>query len=92
MLGLGIGLIGPALSTATLKDVPLTEAGSASGVVGAVQQLAAVAALALVGGLMFAGQLQAQDRLALHQGLTRAATGLVLLLTLGAAAARRLRV
>ena len=92
LLGLGIGLIGPALSTATLKDVPLAEAGSASGVVGAVQQLAAVAALALVGGLLFAGQLHAQDRLALQQGLTRAATGLVLLLVLGAAAARRLRV
>jgi MFS family permease len=89
LLGLGIGLIGPALATATLEDVPLAEAGSASGLVGMVQQLAAALAMALVGGLMFMGHIQAQDPVALQNGLMRTIPALLLLLFLGACAWRR---
>jgi len=84
LLGIGIGLIGPALSTATLKDVPLAEAGSAAGVVNASQQLAAAFALALVGALMFLGRMHPQDAVALQHGLLRTLPLLLLLLVTGA--------
>lgn len=87
-LGVGIGLIGPALTTATLKDVPVSEAGSAAGILAAGQQLAAALALALVGILMFMGELQPGDPRALQQGLVRAVPALLLALAGGAWVAR----
>lgn len=86
LLGLGIGFIGPPLSTATLKDVPLAEAGSASGVIGAARQLATALALALAGGLMFLGRAPGADPGAMQQGLLRVLPALGLLLVLGAVA------
>ncbi len=90
LLGIGIGLIGPALTTATLHDVPLAEAGSASGVLSAAQQMAAVLALAAVGGLMFQGAVRADDPAALQAGLRRALPYLLGTLAVGGWLATRL--
>lgn len=91
LLGLGIGLIGPALTTATLQDVPLAEAGSASGVVSAVQQLAAALALAVVGLLLFRGPQPALGAETLAAGLLLVGPYLVGTLAVGAWAASRLQ-
>lgn len=55
LLGLGVGFIGPPLTSVTLQAVPRHQAGGASGVVNAGRQFAAVAAVALVAGLVHAG-------------------------------------
>lgn len=91
LLGVGIGLIGPALTTATLQAVPLDEAGSAAGVVGAVQQLAAALALALAGLLLFQGAHAALLAAELRDGLVRVAPYLLGTLAVGALAASGLR-
>lgn len=52
LLGLGVGFIGPPLTALTLHAVPRDQAGGASGVVNAARQFAAVAAVALVAGLV----------------------------------------
>jgi MFS family permease len=54
-MGIGLGLVGPPLSNATLADVPLAEAGAASGLLSAVQQLAGALGVALAGLLFFHG-------------------------------------
>lgn len=54
-MGIGLGLVGPPLSNATLADVPLAEAGAASGLLNAVQQLAGALGVALAGLLFFHG-------------------------------------
>lgn len=54
-MGAGLGLVGPPLSNATLADVPLAEAGAASGLLSAVQQLAGALGVALAGLLFFHG-------------------------------------
>jgi hypothetical protein len=54
-MGVGLGLVGPPLSNATLADVPLAEAGAASGLLSAVQQLAGALGVALAGLLFFHG-------------------------------------
>jgi hypothetical protein len=54
-MGIGLGLVGPPLSNATLADVPLAEAGAASGLLSAVQQLAGALGVALAGLLFFRG-------------------------------------
>jgi EmrB/QacA subfamily drug resistance transporter len=54
-MGIGLGLTGPPLSNATLADVPLAEAGAASGVLTAVQQMAGALGVALSGLLYFHG-------------------------------------
>ncbi|MES2259943.1 MAG: MFS transporter [Pseudomonadota bacterium] len=48
-LGLGLGLSGPPLSALALQDVPLRDAGSASGLVSAVQQVAGALGVAGAG-------------------------------------------
>lgn len=54
-MGIGLGLVGPPLSNATLADVPLAEAGAASGLLTSTQQLAGALGVALGGLLFFAG-------------------------------------
>jgi EmrB/QacA subfamily drug resistance transporter len=54
-MGIGLGLVGPPLSNATLADVPMAEAGAASGLLSAVQQLAGALGVALAGLLFFHG-------------------------------------
>jgi len=53
-MGLGLGLVGPALASVMLQDVPTAHAGAASGLGSMVQQLAGVLAVAAVGGVFFA--------------------------------------
>jgi EmrB/QacA subfamily drug resistance transporter len=53
-IGLGLGLIGPPLSVLTLQEVPLSDAGSMSGMLTAVQELAGAFAIAASGLLFFA--------------------------------------
>lgn len=48
LMGLGVGFIGPPLTTVTLHAVPPDQAGGASGTVNAGRQFGAVAAIALV--------------------------------------------
>lgn len=55
-MGLGMGLCGPQLSNATLQDVPMSDAGVASGLLTAVQQIAAALGVALAGLVFFHGQ------------------------------------
>ncbi|MRW89817.1 MFS transporter [Duganella sp. FT80W] len=54
-MGLGLGLSGPPLSNVTLQDVPLRDAGVASGLLTAVQQMAGALGVALGGLLYFHG-------------------------------------
>lgn len=58
LLGLGVGFIGPPLTSVTLQAVPRHQAGGASGVVNAARQFAAVAAVALAAALVHAGTRQ----------------------------------
>lgn len=55
LVGLGVGFIGPPLTTVTLQAVPRAQAGGASGVVNAGRQFAVVAAIALVAALVHRG-------------------------------------
>ncbi|MCC5581456.1 MFS transporter [Microtetraspora sp. AC03309] len=57
--GIGMGLVAPLLVDAVVSDVPPTEAGSASGVLSAVQQIGGALGIALV-GLVFFGSVSAQ--------------------------------
>jgi hypothetical protein len=91
LLGLGIGLTGPALTTASLQDVPLTEAGSASGVFSAVQQLAGALALAAVGGLLLSGLKQVAEAAAMRSGLSHVIPLLLGCLLAGACLSRPMR-
>jgi EmrB/QacA subfamily drug resistance transporter len=52
-MGVGLGLSGPPLSHVTLQDVPLADAGVASGMFTAVQQLAGALGVALAGLVFF---------------------------------------
>ncbi len=52
--GLGLGLTGPPLSAITLQDVPLAEAGAASGLVSAAQQVSGALGVAAAGLVFFA--------------------------------------
>ncbi|MEK8052781.1 MFS transporter [Ideonella sp. DXS22W] len=78
LLGLGVGFIGPPLTSVTLQSVPRSQAGGASGVVNAGRQFAAVAAIALVAALIQGSQrsytpltlLQAAPALALLMGVS----------------------
>jgi EmrB/QacA subfamily drug resistance transporter len=54
-MGLGMGLCGPQLSNSTLQDVPMSDAGVASGMFTAVQQIAAAFGVALAGLAFFQG-------------------------------------
>jgi len=54
-MGLGMGLCGPQLSNSTLQDVPMSDAGVASGLFTAVQQIAAALGVALAGLAFFHG-------------------------------------
>lgn len=64
-MGLGMGLCGPQLSNATLQDVPMSDAGVASGMFTAVQQIAAALGVALAGLLFFRAR-PAETAAALH--------------------------
>jgi hypothetical protein len=86
LLGLGVGFIGPPLTTVTLQAVPRAQAGGASGVVNAARQFAAVAAVALVAGLIHGGSTQGHD----PTTLLRALPGLALLMAASAWLAWRL--
>lgn len=85
LLGLGVGFIGPPLTSVTLQSVPRNQAGGASGVLNAGRQFAAVAAIALVAALIQGG----------HPGfapttLLQALPGLLLLMVAGSWMAWRL--
>jgi EmrB/QacA subfamily drug resistance transporter len=54
-MGIGLGLCGPQLSYATLRDVPVSGAGVASGLLTTVQQVAAAFGVALAGLAFFHG-------------------------------------
>jgi EmrB/QacA subfamily drug resistance transporter len=54
-MGIGLGLCGPQLSYATLRDVPVSDAGVASGLLTTVQQVAAAFGVALAGLAFFHG-------------------------------------
>jgi MFS family permease len=54
-MGIGLGLCGPQLSFATLRDVPVSAAGVASGLLTTVQQVAAAFGVALAGLVFFHG-------------------------------------
>lgn len=84
LIGLGIGFIGPPLNVLTLRHVPLSEAGSASGVIGATRQVAVALTLAGAGGLMFQGHAPPVGHAHLEQGLLRVLFALWSLLALGA--------
>jgi EmrB/QacA subfamily drug resistance transporter len=82
-MGIGLGLVGPPLSNATLTDVPLAEAGAASGLLNAVQQLAGALGVALAGLLFFHGGPavdigQAYDYAAAYRRVLPLFTGLLL--------------
>jgi MFS family permease len=82
-MGIGLGLVGPPLSNATLADVPLAEAGAASGLLNAVQQLGGALGVALAGLLFFHGGPavdigQAYDYVAAYRQVMPLFTGLLL--------------
>jgi EmrB/QacA subfamily drug resistance transporter len=54
-MGVGLGLCGPQLSFATLRDVPVSSAGVAAGLLTTVQQVAAAFGVALAGLVFFHG-------------------------------------
>jgi len=54
-MGIGLGLCGPQLSNATLRDVPLSSAGVAAGLLTTVQQVAGAFGVALAGLVFFHG-------------------------------------
>ncbi|KGF83393.1 hypothetical protein IA69_00875 [Massilia sp. JS1662] len=54
-MGIGLGLCGPQLSYATLRDVPVASAGVAAGLLTTVQQVAAAFGVALAGLVFFHG-------------------------------------
>lgn len=54
-MGVGLGLCGPQLSFATLRDVPVSAAGVAAGLLTTVQQVAAAFGVALAGLVFFRG-------------------------------------
>jgi EmrB/QacA subfamily drug resistance transporter len=54
-MGIGLGLCGPQLSNATLRDVPVSDAGVAAGLLTTVQQVAAAIGVALAGLVFFHG-------------------------------------
>jgi len=54
-MGIGLGLCGPQLSYATLRDVPIASAGVAAGLLTTVQQVAAAFGVALAGLVFFHG-------------------------------------
>jgi EmrB/QacA subfamily drug resistance transporter len=54
-MGVGLGLCGPQLSYATLRDVPVASAGVAAGLLTTVQQVAAAFGVALAGLVFFHG-------------------------------------
>jgi MFS family permease len=54
-MGVGLGLCGPQLSYATLRDVPVSSAGVAAGLLTTVQQVAAAFGVALAGLVFFRG-------------------------------------
>jgi len=54
-MGIGLGLCGPQLSNATLRDVPVSAAGVAAGLLTTVQQIAAAFGVALAGLAFFDG-------------------------------------
>lgn len=56
LVGLGVGFVGPPLTSVTLQSVPREQAGGASGAVNAGRQFAAVAAIALVAALIHGGR------------------------------------
>jgi EmrB/QacA subfamily drug resistance transporter len=85
LLGLGVGFIGPPLTSVTLQAVPRAQAGGASGVVNAVRQFAVVAAIALVAALMQGAETHAPS------SLLRALPGLAALMAVGAGMAWRLQ-
>ncbi|RVX44146.1 EmrB/QacA subfamily drug resistance transporter [Nonomuraea polychroma] len=51
--GVGMGLVAPLLVDAVVSDIPHTEAGSASGVLSAIQQAGGALGIALVGLIFF---------------------------------------
>jgi MFS family permease len=69
-MGVGLGLCGPQLSYATLRDVPVASAGVAAGLLTTVQQVAAAFGVALAGLVFFhgldAGAAGAYQRAYLH--------------------------
>lgn len=86
LLGLGVGFIGPPLTSVTLQSVPRAQAGGASGLVNAGRQFAAVAAVALVAALVQHGRAAGLS----PRTVLLALPGLGLLMATGAALAWRL--
>lgn len=61
LYGIGQGLLAPPLMRAVLSVVPASDAGSASGVLGTVQQVAGSIGVTAVTGVFFAAQTQTHD-------------------------------
>jgi MFS family permease len=89
-MGVGLGLCGPQLSNATLRDVPLSDAGVAAGLLTTVQQVAGAFGVALA-GLVFFRSLGTTATAAVYHGAYLQVLPLFLaLLGLGALGAMRL--
>jgi MFS family permease len=88
VFGYGQGLVMAPLSGAVLATVPKSNAGSASGLYGTVQQIANAAGVAVVGALYFAVNAAGSERMALSASLGLLAAAI---LTCAAFAARMRR-
>lgn len=88
-MGIGLGLCGPQLSFATLRDVPVASAGVAAGLLTTVQQVAAAFGVALAGLVFFHG-LDGGAAAGYQRGFVHVLPLLLGLLTVGALGAGRL--
>jgi MFS family permease len=88
-MGIGLGLCGPQLSFATLRDVPVSSAGVAAGLLTTVQQVAAAFGVALAGLVFFLG-LDGATAQAYQHAFLRVLPLFLGLLGLGALGAARL--
>jgi MFS family permease len=82
-MGVGLGLCGPQLSNATLRDVPMSSAGVAAGLFTTVQQVAGALGVALA-GLAFFRNLDLATPAAYHGAYLQVLPLLLGLLALGA--------
>lgn len=89
-MGIGLGLCGPQLSHATLREVPVSSAGVAAGLLTTVQQVAGAFGVALAGLVFFLGLDGAAVSQGYHRAFLHVLPLLLGLLALGLAAASRL--
>jgi hypothetical protein len=88
-MGVGLGLCGPQLSNATLREVPLSSAGVAAGLLTTVQQVAGAFGVALA-GLVFFHSVDAATAAAYQHAYLVVLPLFLALLGLGALGAARL--